>query len=63
MATAKDFAHRVPLQNGIYAHLELLFLKKGIKILSWTYPDYKTELYLSFFLDVRKSYLSQLRQS
>jgi len=63
MATAKDFAHRVPLQDGIYAHLELLFLKKDIKTLSWTYPDYKTELYHSFFLDVRKSYLSQLRHS
>ena len=62
MATAKDFAHRIPLQNGIYGHLELLFLKKEIKTLNWTYPDYKIELYHSFFLDVRKSYLSQLRQ-
>jgi len=63
MATAKDFAHRIPLQAGIYAHLELLFLKKAIKTLSWTYPDYKTELYHSFFLEVRKSYLVQLRQA
>jgi hypothetical protein len=63
MATAKDFAHRIPLRDGIYGHLELLFLKKEIKTLSWTYPDFKTELYHSFFLDVRKCYLSQLRQS
>ena len=62
MATAKDFAHRVPLQGGIYAHLELLFLKKDVKTLSWTYPDYKTQLYQSFLLDVRRIYLLQLRQ-
>ena len=62
MATAKDFAHRVPLQGGIYAHLELLFLKKDVKALSWTYPDYKTPLYQSFLLDVRRIYLLQLRQ-
>ena len=29
MATAKDFAHRVPLRQGIYAHLEFLFTKTG----------------------------------
>ncbi len=62
MATTKDFAHRVPLQDGIYAHLELLFLKKDIKTLNWTYPDYKTPLYQSFLLNVRRIYLSQLRQ-
>jgi len=61
MATAKDFAHRIPLKQGIYAHLELLFGKKDVRTLSWTYPDYKTEEYQSFFREVRRIYLSQLR--
>jgi len=61
MATAKDFAHRVPLQHGIYAHLELLFGKKKIRTLDWTYPDYKTEAYQNFFIAVRKIYLEQLK--
>ncbi|MCJ7582568.1 MAG: DUF4416 family protein [Candidatus Aminicenantes bacterium] len=61
MATAKDFAHRVPLQHGIYAHLEFLFGKKMIRTLDWTYPDYKTEEYQSFFLGVRKIYREQLK--
>jgi hypothetical protein len=61
MATAKDFAHRIPLRGGIYAHLELLFSKKEVRILSWTYPDYKTEGYQKFFLEIRQIYLSQLR--
>ncbi len=62
MATAKDFAHRIPLQNGIYAHLEFLFGKNDVRALSWTYPDFKTEAYQKFFLEVRRIYLSQLQK-
>jgi len=61
MATAKDFAHRVPLQHGIYAHLEFLFGKKMIRTLDWTYRDYKTEEYQGFFFRVRKIYMEQLK--
>jgi len=61
LATVKDFAHRVPLKNGIYAHLEFLFSKEGIKTLDWTYPDFKSKDYQDFFLEVRKIYLSQLK--
>jgi len=60
MATAKDFAHRIPIQQGIYAHLELLFSKKDIKTLDWTYPDYRSEEYQNFFMEIRRIYLSQL---
>lgn len=61
MATAKDFAHRIPLQRGVYAHLEFLFSKKGIKVLDWTYPDFKTSGYQRFFREVRKIYIEQLK--
>jgi len=61
IATAKDFSHRLPLQYGIYAHLEFLFTKQGIKVLDWTYPDFKTEEYQGFFLEARRIYLEQLR--
>jgi hypothetical protein len=61
LATAKDFSHRIPLQKGIYAHLELLFGKNEVKALNWTYPDYRTEEYQRFFLEVRKKYLKQLK--
>jgi len=60
MATAKDFAHRIPVQQGIYAHLELLFGKKDAKTLDWTYPDFRTEEYQKFFNEVRQIYLSQV---
>lgn len=61
MATAKDFAHRIPIGQGIYAHLELLFTRKGVKLLDWTYPDFKQPGYQKFFLRVREIYLNQLR--
>jgi len=60
MATVKNFAHRIPLQKGIYAHLELLFGKKEVRTLAWTYPDYRQEDYQMFFTRVRQIYLSQL---
>lgn len=63
MATAKDFAHRIPLQQGIYAHLELLFGKDEVRTLDWTYPDFRTEQYHAFFLDVRNIYLRQMRET
>jgi hypothetical protein len=62
MATTKDFAHRVPLQRGIYAHLELLFTKSAAHFLPWTYPDFQQEGYQSFFREVRRTYLGQIRQ-
>lgn len=61
MATAKDFAHRIPLQKGIYAHLEFLFGRKDIRLLEWTYPDFRTSGYQAFFQRVRLNYLQQLR--
>lgn len=64
MATTKDFSHRVPLREGVYAHLELLFTKEGIRFLDWTYPDFKKKpAYGEFLLEVRRTYLSQLREA
>ena len=61
IATAKDFSHRIPLQKGIYAHLEFLFGRNDVKTLDWTYPDFRSKNYHRFFLDVRKTYLRQLK--
>ncbi len=59
MATAKGFAHRVPLADGIYAHLELLFTRTGSKTLDWTYPDMRREAARDYFCSVRDAYLRQ----
>jgi hypothetical protein len=62
MATAKNFAHRIPLENGIYAHLEFLFGKEEVRCLEWTYPDFENKRYHAFFLEVRRIYLTQLKE-
>jgi hypothetical protein len=62
MGTAKNFAHRVPLARGIYAHLELLFKRNKVQCLEWTYPDFKQPGYQEFFLAARRIYLDQLRR-
>jgi hypothetical protein len=61
MGTAKNFAHRVPLTRGIYAHLELLFGKDEARCLDWTYPDFRRQDYQDFFLEVRRLHLARLR--
>jgi len=61
MATMKNFAHRIPLVNGVYAHLEILFSRQGIRVLEWTYPDFRTSTYYDFFLKTRKKLAFQLK--
>jgi len=61
MATAKDFSHRIPIGGGIYAHLELLFTRSGIRALDWTYPDLRREACGEFLRKVRKIYLQSVR--
>jgi Domain of unknown function (DUF4416) len=61
LASAKNYAHRIYLNNGIYAELEYLFDKKGTILLPWTYPDYKTAEYQRFFVEARTILLKQLR--
>jgi hypothetical protein len=63
LATTKENAHRIPLQEGIFAELTLLFGKEGFGPLPWTYPDYRTEAYLSILNGVRARYKAQVRSS
>ncbi|HUU04628.1 MAG TPA: DUF4416 family protein [Patescibacteria group bacterium] len=49
IATAKNHYHRVPLRDGIYAHIEYVLKDGRINFLPWTYPDFQSEAYLDFF--------------
>ena len=62
LASAKNYAHRIPLQKGIYAELEYIFKKGEALSLPWTYPDYRTEGYQKIFLEVRRIYLAQIKK-
>lgn len=46
LATTKDRAHRIPLRDGIFAELTLLFEAGDWQPLPWTYVDWKSPEYL-----------------
>jgi hypothetical protein len=56
IATTKNHYHRIPLRDGIYAHMEYVIKNRKIICLEWTYPDFKTREYLDFFDRVRILY-------
>jgi hypothetical protein len=63
LATTKESAHRIPLACGIYAEITLLYARGGFRPLDWTYPDFRSELYLSILNEIRALYKSQLSAS
>lgn len=65
LVSTKDFSHRIYLCNGIYAETTLVYSAEGAvreggyHPLPWTYPDFRTEEYLSFFKKARGLYKKQ----
>ncbi len=43
LATTKDRSHRLPLADGIYGELTLIYEHGVFKALPWTYPDWASE--------------------
>ena len=60
LASTKDYAHRLYLGDGIYGEVTLIYQDKRFRILPWTYPDYRTEMYHEFFMRLRAAYLAQI---
>ncbi|MCX7027763.1 MAG: DUF4416 family protein [Spirochaetes bacterium] len=54
LATTKDRAHRIPLADGIYAELTLIYEKGAFHALPWTYPDWASEPVTSMLARWRK---------
>lgn len=63
LATSKNYAHRIYLGSGVFAQQELLFERKRIRTLDWTYPDYRSVQYHEIFKLLRTKYLNQLTSS
>ncbi len=59
LATAKDRQHRVYLGQGIFGEVTLRFTAGHFTPWEWTYPDYRTPEYLTFFDGVRRRYRQQ----
>jgi len=62
LLTTKNRSHRIYINSGIFADLELVFMGKTFRPLEWTYPDYKKREYIVFFNSVRQKYLSQVKK-
>ncbi len=60
LATTKESAHRVPLAEGIYAEITLLYSKGSFHPLDWTYPDFRSAAYLGALNGIRAKYKEQL---
>jgi len=61
LASAKDYAHRIYLGQGIYAEVTLTFKDGALRSMPWTYPDYRSEAYLHFFEKVRADFHRAVR--
>ena len=60
LSTHKPFFHRIYLTKGVYAEVTLYYKNKTFNPFEWTYPDYRTSLYIEFFNQARKIYKMQI---
>ena len=51
--STKNYAHRIPISDGIYGELELLYRNGNWDSLPWTYPDYQLPEIQNFFTQCR----------
>lgn len=63
LASTKDHAHRVYLNQGIYAEVTLRFHAGRWQPQPWTYPDYQSPHYQAFFDRCRDYLRSRLGKS
>jgi len=62
LATGKDNAHRIYLEDGIFADLTLIFRGGTYRPMEWTYPDYADTEIIGILNRVRQDYKCKLAQ-
>jgi hypothetical protein len=62
LATTKDGSHRVPLRDGIYAEVTLVYERGEFHPLPWTYPDYRDPAQRAVLAAMRERYREALRR-
>jgi hypothetical protein len=60
LASSKDGSHRIPLADGIFAEVTLVYERGSFRPLEWTYPDYRSPEYLTILANIRELYKAQL---
>jgi hypothetical protein len=59
LASTKNAAHRIPLSDGVYAEITLVYEKGRYRPLDWTYPDYRSSEYVEILQQIRRIYLAE----
>ncbi len=59
MASTKKASYRIPLSDGIYAELALLYSRNQWNDFFWTYHDVRSDLVKKYLSAVRNQYLLQ----
>ena len=62
LATGKNNAHRIYLDEGIFADLTLVFRSGTYKPLEWTYPDYADRQLIGILNSIRETYKCKLKK-
>lgn len=62
LATTKDQAHRIYLQDGIYAEVTLRFEGKKFEYWPWTYADYREPALREFLEGAREALFQRVLQ-
>ena len=61
LATTKKRGHRVPLTDGIYAEITLIYQNRSYQSLPWTYADYASDDFRALFNTLREQYLKRVK--
>lgn len=61
LASTKNFYHRTYLARGIFSEVTMHYRNNAWEFFPWSYPDYKSAEYQTFFLELRDIYRRQLR--
>lgn len=61
LSTAKFGGHRLPLGRGIWGELTLNYHRKEFQPFPWTYLDYQRPEIQSWLLEMRKTYMAQMK--
>ncbi|MFA5145192.1 MAG: DUF4416 family protein [Candidatus Omnitrophota bacterium] len=61
LASTKDYKHRIYSDKGIYLEVTLFYSGKSYSPWDWTYPDYRSDDYISVFNQIREIYAQQIK--
>jgi len=62
LASTKDAGHRIPLGEGIYGEITLIYRSGHWHTLEWTYPDYGSSVCREEMAEIRRLFKLQRRR-